>query len=561
MGVESCAHVISPSMPADENMEACVEDAQEAFPVQTYVSKGLTEFLGTGFLVFTVAMSVGAGSPYAAIAIGFILLSLVYMGGHLSGAHYNPAVTLGVLIRGKIDPFTAAIYFVCQMAGAFTFGGLAQVFDDDVNGIGYPARADDSEWYGALVAEVVITFALVHTILHVATSQAQSNNNYFGLAIGFTVASGAISVGPISGGCFNPAVSVLCILKDDFDDFWIYWVGPLVGGALAALLFRLLHPEECGEQSEDCKGQEGPEFSKYVTEFVGTFLLCFTIGVAAAPGNPGLASGLAPLSIGAMLLAQVYAGGATSGAHYNPAVSIGVLVRFFTAANGPACRKLKEKFSIFQFVLYVLVQCAAAIAAGGLARCVMDGFSNTHGAYPYPGPNTTVGRAFLLETITSFALVLVVLNTATVAKTSGNGYFGVAIGFTVSSMAFFAGGISGGAFNPAVALMALTSGDNVADVGQIWIYFVACPLGGLLAGLCFRVQNFGDFVCEQPGPPQYNEHAEYDERKLLKHRYHSDLDLHSLKETEPVVSTPMETTENVDSEPKQEVEEEVLQQL
>merc|ERR1712166_506261 len=89
-------------------------------------------------------------------------------------------------------------------------------------------------------------------------------------------------------------------------------------------------------------------------------------------------------------------------------------------------------------------------AAGGLARCVMDGFSNTHGAYPYPGPNTTVGRAFLLETITSFALVLVVLNTATVAKTSGNGYFGVAIGFTVSSMAFFAGGISGGAFNPAV---------------------------------------------------------------------------------------------------------------
>jgi len=550
-------------MPADENMEACVEDAQEAFPVQTYVSKGLTEFLGTGFLVFTVAMSVGAGSPYAAIAIGFILLSLVYMGGHLSGAHYNPAVTLGVLLRGKIDPFTAAIYFVCQMAGAFTFGGFAQVFDDDVNGIGYPARADDSEWYGALVAEIVITFALVHTILHVATSQAQANNNYFGLAIGFTVASGAISVGPVSGGCFNPAVSVLCILKDDFDDFWIYWVGPLAGGALAALLFRLIHPEECGERSENCTGpqREPPELSKYVTEFVGTFLLCFTIGVAAAPGNPGLASGLAPLSIGAMLLAQVYAGGATSGAHYNPAVSVGVLVRFFTAANGPACRKLKDKFSVVQFVLYVLVQCAAAITAGGLARCVMVGFSNTHGAYPYPGPNTTVGRAFLLETMTSFALVLVVLNTATVAKTSGNGYFGVAIGFTVSAMALFAGGISGGAFNPAVALMALTSGDNVADVGQIWIYFVACPLGGLLAGLCFRLQNFGDFVCEQPGPPQYNEHAEYCEGKSLNHRYHSDLNLHSLKQTdpveaEPVVSTPMDTPgvsmEPVVSEPKQE---------
>jgi len=434
-----------------------------------------------------------------------------------------------VYLRGhKMDSILEALaYVAAQLAGALTFGGLASVYDDNLpNGIGYPAKNASSTDGAALLCEIVLTFALCHTILHVATTHAQANNHYFGVAIGVVVVSGAISVGGISGGAFNPAVSMRWVIKGKGDDIWLYWLGPLLGGALAALSFRIMNPGEVGGFC-DLFGQENskdPQFDlgfmvlkpviyrKYIVEFIGTFMLCFTVGTAVAIGAP-----LAAFSIGFMLVAQVYAGGAVSGANYNPAVSLGLLVRFSTAGVGPACAKIREHFGYVQCAGYIAVQFVAALFAAATARACLAGRGGISG---FPNPTADAGEAFLIEVIATFALVLVVLNSATVAATSGYGYFGLAIGWTVLSMAIATGGIGGGAMNPAVAIMGIASGTS-ADLSKTWIYYVACPLGGLLAGLIFHILNPSEFRVAAPEKPQFSRMASVRESKQQVHLFHA----------------------------------------
>jgi aquaporin Z len=206
------------------------------------MNKLITEFIGTFFLVLTISLTVTSGSPLAALAIGSVLMVMVYMGGHISGAHYNPAITLGVLIRGKIETGEALKYMAVQLVGAIVAAHLATFLTGDVfaaaPGAGVPAL-------NAVVAEVVFTFALVLVVLQVATNDATAGNSYYGLAIGFTVMAGALAVGDISGGAFNPAVGVGPILVDaivgdgGFGNIWIYLVGPFGGGALAGYVYKL----------------------------------------------------------------------------------------------------------------------------------------------------------------------------------------------------------------------------------------------------------------------------------------------------------------------------------
>ena len=203
----------------------------------------LTEFIGTFFLVFTIALTVGHGTDFAPIAIGTALMVMVYMGGHVSGAHYNPAVTLGVLMSGKIDTGQAVMYMVFQVLGAivaalFAWWIIGNTFAP-TPGVGY-------SFMHALVIEVLFTFALVLVVLNTAASAKTQGNSYFGLAIGFTVLVGAFAGGPISGGAFNPAVGLGPILvelisgnADAFTNLLLYLVGPFVGGALAAVVFKM----------------------------------------------------------------------------------------------------------------------------------------------------------------------------------------------------------------------------------------------------------------------------------------------------------------------------------
>jgi aquaporin Z len=204
------------------------------------MKKYITEFIGTFFLVLTIGLAVlnnaGAMAP---IAIGAALMVMIYAGGHISGAHYNPAVTLAVLIRGRISAGEALGYIVSQVAGATIAAFLVHYFmGADKMPPGDVANADSVK---ALIAEIVGTFALAYVVLNVATAKANAGNSYFGLAIGFTVTAMAYALGSISGGAFNPAVAVgISIMKMvAWSEIWIYLVGCFAGAALAALVFKM----------------------------------------------------------------------------------------------------------------------------------------------------------------------------------------------------------------------------------------------------------------------------------------------------------------------------------
>ena len=213
----------------------------------------LTEAIGTFFLVLTIGMAVinpaeymqdmtpdsGLGS-FAPIAIGAALAVMIFAGGHISGAHFNPAVTLGVLLRGKTDVATAVGYWVAQIIGAV----LAWLAVTALKPAMPPSpRLATLNIGPALLAEFLFTFALVYVVLNVATASETEGNSYFGFAIGFTVMAGAFAVGGVSGGAFNPAVAVGASLMNIYAwaNFWIYLVAELLAGAAAAAVFRYLH--------------------------------------------------------------------------------------------------------------------------------------------------------------------------------------------------------------------------------------------------------------------------------------------------------------------------------
>ena len=206
----------------------------------------LTEFVGTFFLVQTIGLAVVQGVSMAPLAIGVILMVMVYMGGHVSGAHYNPAVSLAVLMRGKMETRDLVPYFVSQILGAFAAGCVVY----HVTGKTFaPAPSATASVTGALLVELLFTFALALVVLNVATAPATQENSFYGLAIGFTITGAAFVGGPISGGAFNPAVGIGPMLlhgtvgEGSFAALWIYLVGPLAGGALAALVYKLQNPE------------------------------------------------------------------------------------------------------------------------------------------------------------------------------------------------------------------------------------------------------------------------------------------------------------------------------
>ncbi len=207
------------------------------------MNKYVTELIGTFFLVLTIGCTVIPKDPgvIPPLAIGAALMVMVFAGGHISGAHYNPAVTLAVFIRGKCDAKDVGPYIVAQVAGA----ALAAIAVGFLVGFAEtPAAIDDVP--KALLAEFLFTFALAYVVLNVATAKGTSGNSFYGLAIGMTVMTGAFAVGGISGGAFNPAVAVgVAIMKMvNYTDIWIHLVADFAGGACAALAFKIINPED-----------------------------------------------------------------------------------------------------------------------------------------------------------------------------------------------------------------------------------------------------------------------------------------------------------------------------
>lgn len=205
------------------------------------MKKYLVEFIGTFFLVFTVGMSVRSGAAFAPLAIGAVLMVMIFAGGHVSGGHFNPAVTLAVWMRGKCETKDVAPY----MAAQFAAGLLAALIVATM--MGKPAFGSASHDVGSsLVVEALFTFALAWVVLNCATAKATAGNSFYGLAIGFTVLAGAVSVGGISGGAFNPAVGLGVVVMglEKLQQLGVYLVADFAGAALAALAFKATHDEE-----------------------------------------------------------------------------------------------------------------------------------------------------------------------------------------------------------------------------------------------------------------------------------------------------------------------------
>jgi len=206
--------------------------------------KYATEFIGTFFLVLTICNAVLTKAALAPVAIGLTLVALVFAGGHISGAHYNPAVTAAVFLRGGLPARDVGPYVVAQVLGATAAAGLTRGV---VGGApAQPLAVTGRALTAAFVAELLVTFMLAYVVLNVATSRSHPNNSFYGLAIGGTVLAGAIAVGGISGGVFNPAVAVgVCTAGlVSWSMLWMYLVANLAGGMLAALVFRALNPDE-----------------------------------------------------------------------------------------------------------------------------------------------------------------------------------------------------------------------------------------------------------------------------------------------------------------------------
>ena len=210
------------------------------------MGKYLTEFIGTCFLVLTISLCVITEQPLAPLAIGGTLMVMVFMGGHISGAHYNPAVSLAAYLRGALPGKELFPYMVFQILGGIVASILGNFIADGSVPI---APGDNVSLTAAILVEFLFTFALALTVLNVATARGTKNNSFYGLAIGFMVMCGAFAGGGISGGAFNPAVGIglsTGALLDGSGGYWVllYIIPPIFGGALASFVFKMQGNED-----------------------------------------------------------------------------------------------------------------------------------------------------------------------------------------------------------------------------------------------------------------------------------------------------------------------------
>ena len=205
--------------------------------------KYAAEFIGTFFLVLTIGCTVLPGTPgvIPPLAIGAVLMTMIFAGGHISGAHFNPAVTLAVFVRGRCEKGDLVAYWLAQLAAGVVAAFVAMFVTGKS---GTPMTL--ANVLAAFAAEFLFTFVLAYVVVNVATAKGNAGNSFYGLAIGMTVMAGAFAVGGISGGAFNPAVAVGAALMKlvKFSDTWLHLVADLAGGLAAGFTFKALNPED-----------------------------------------------------------------------------------------------------------------------------------------------------------------------------------------------------------------------------------------------------------------------------------------------------------------------------
>lgn len=429
-----------------------------ASPTAKYVG----EFIGTYMLVLTVGCNVLTGVPvWGVTSIACTLMVMIYALGNVSGANFNPAVTLALLLTKNTEVKEAAIYMGCQIAGGILAGfSYSLAFWETFNLQPTPGFA---LWQAGL-AEMIYTFMLCFVVLNCCCS-ADAGNQYFGLAIGFVVVAGGYGAGHISGGCFNPAVAIGIDVSSfglGFGYSIAYLCFEFIGAAIAAGLFTVVRSEDASKKL----------MAKLVSEFLGTFMLVLTVGLNVLGGSK------APVfSIAASLMCMIYALGSVSGANFNPAVTLCLLV---TKRDHVLDRKTG--------MLYMVVQLAAGIVAGFTYMFMEAGKTFPLG----PGARYTMAQAACAEVAYTFLLCYVVCSVATTNKPLTQ-YFGLAIGSCVTAGGYAIGAVSGGSLNPAVSFGIAVSHMSAVAVANAFFYTIFEFVGAIIAGCIFMmVTHAGD---------------------------------------------------------------------
>merc|ERR1719281_1951983 len=348
----------------------------------------------------------------------------IYALGGVSGANFNPAVSVALGLSNKMEWKEVGIYCVVQIiagiCAGFSYAGLLWKV---VN----VSPAPGFGWWEALLAEVLYTFMLCFVVLNVATASKNAGNQFFGLAIGFVIIAGAYGAGAISGGCFNPAVAIgIDVSSAGLGFGWsaAYTGYELLGAAVAAGLFRVVRPDNFG-------GSADYELTpRLVSEFIGTFFLVLTVGLNVLASSP------APVwSIAAALMCMIYALGNCSGAHFNPAVTLAIIL-----AGRDKCKPSEG-------AAYMGAQVLGGVCASYTYAAMHHGKT-----FPLaPGKGFNFGHAAAAEIVATFTLCFVVLSVATVEKPLSQ-FFGLAIASCVTTGGYAIGAVSGGSLNPAVSV-------------------------------------------------------------------------------------------------------------
>ncbi|CAE7241004.1 NIP1-1 [Symbiodinium natans] len=439
-----------------------------------------SEFLGTFMLVLTVGLNVVLGSASTAWSAAAALMCMIYALGDVSGAHFNPAVSLAVKLRGKCSWTEFGSYIPVQLLAGASAGAIVSLFHKIGAGKDTAHFLQPGKGHSMLeasIVEMVFTFVLCYVVLATATtakpeSQLTKQNFYFGLAIASCVTAGGFAGGAVSGGELNPAVSTgLSVASSIYSPEGATIHGSTIvnllqlatfeflGGLLAVMMFYVTHPTELEK--------EAAWYSCYAAEFLGTFVLVFTVVCNVLAGD----ANWSPTSIACSLMVMIYATGGVSGGHLNPAVTFAIAL-----ATGDWSLKTAG---------YWASQLAGGIAAGFAACSLYTDVANVEVKEPYH-----TSHALMAELIYTAMLAFTVLSVAVSKRNNpasdGNNFYALAIGWVIIAGGYAVGGVSGAAFNPAVAIgLDVSSYSKGVGMGFLWGLFEL--LGAVVAVALFRV--------------------------------------------------------------------------
>mmetsp|Transcript_43234 Transcript_43234/g.69093 ORF Transcript_43234/g.69093 Transcript_43234/m.69093 type:complete len:1036 (+) Transcript_43234:78-3185(+) len=461
----------------------------------------VAEFAGAFVLVLTVGLNLVTASGATAWSAAATLTSMIYSLGDVSGAHFNPAVSLAVLASGreKCSIGRAGCYMMSQILGACCAGVLYTCFHiaGPTADTAFPlASGKNHRKLKASLGEMLFTSMLAYAVLATATTTKPGNqksrqNFYFAFCIGACVMVGGTSLGTVSGGELNPAVSLGVVAANYLFGVVVpehaettrleasyFPLFELFGGLIAAMIFRLTHHTEYGSNGQltthSASEQPQPHIvSKCFAELVGTFFLVLTVGFVSLAGT----ATWNPLAIALVLMVMIYCTGSVSGGNLNPAVSLALVL----------CKQLE----LGQMCLYWLMQIIGGILAGCTFCFIFD-----NGVAVAPGHGYTWDVAVIAEILYTAMLCFVVASCvcskANNPEADGNQFYGMAIGFVIVAGGYAAGSISGACFNPAVSL-GLSSSRVLFNGGSIWMNGLLWSgfqlIGAGIAAVFFRVMR------------------------------------------------------------------------